>query len=89
MARELLAHPDLPRAFKTAAPGGPDPAREALAVLVRARHQVVDRHRRLLNEAEALLNELPGAPGGAPARAQADRRPAWPPRRGCGGRATG
>ena len=60
MARELLAHPDLPRAFKTAAAGGPDPAREALAVLVRARHQVVDRHRRLLNEAEALLNELPG-----------------------------
>ena len=56
----MLAHPDLPRAFKTAAAGGPDPAREALAVLVRARHQVVDRHRRLLNEAEALLNELPG-----------------------------
>jgi transposase len=61
VARELLAHPDLPRAFKTAAAGLPDPPREALAVLVRARHQVVDRHRRLLNEAEALLTELPAA----------------------------
>jgi transposase len=59
VARELLAHPDLPHAFKTAAAGLPDPARETLAVLVRARHQVVDRHRRLLNEAEALLTELP------------------------------
>jgi transposase len=59
IARELLAHPDLPHAFKGARAGLPDPAREALAVLVRARHQVVDHHRRLLNEAEPLLNELP------------------------------
>jgi transposase len=70
IARELLAHPDLPRAFKTSAVGGPDPARDALAVLVRARHQVVDRHRRLLTEAEAVLTELPARtaerrPGGA------------------------
>jgi transposase len=37
----------------------PDPHREELAVLVRTRKQLVDRHRRLLNEAEALLGELP------------------------------
>ena len=61
IARELLAHPDLPHAFKGAAGGEPDPAREELAVLVRARQQLVDRHRRLLNEAEALLGELPVA----------------------------
>jgi transposase len=59
VARELLAHPDLPRAFKAAAAGPPDPVREELAVLVRARRQLVDRHRRLLNEAEPLLGELP------------------------------
>ena len=53
--------PTCPHAFKTAAADLPDPARETLAVLVRARHQVVDRHRRLLNEAEALLTELPAA----------------------------
>ena len=58
IARELLAHPGLPHAFKSAEPGLPDPRREALAVLVRTRKQVVDRHRRLLNEAEALLGEL-------------------------------
>ena len=59
IARELLAHPDLPHAFKVAQPSLPDPAREVLGVLVRTRHQVVDRHRRLLNEAEPLLTELP------------------------------
>jgi transposase len=59
IARELLAHADLPRAFKGAAEGRPDPRREELALLVRARRQLVDRHRRLLNEAEALLGELP------------------------------
>jgi transposase len=59
IARELLAHADLPRAFKGAAEGRPDPRREKLVLLVRARRQLVDRHRRLLNEAEALLGELP------------------------------
>ena len=59
IARELQAHADLPRAFKGAAEGRPNPRREELAVLVRARRQLVDRHRRLLNEAEALLGELP------------------------------
>jgi transposase len=71
-AREALAHPDLPYAFKGARSGRPDPARETLAVLVRARRQVVDRHRRLLNEAEVLLGELPAGlterlPGGSKA----------------------
>jgi transposase len=60
IARELLAHPDLPRAFKAAAAGPPDPLREELSLLVRARRQLVDRHRQLLNEAEPLLGELPG-----------------------------
>jgi transposase len=59
IARELLAHPELPHAFKGVAGGQPDPQREELAVLVRARHQLVDAHRRLLTEAEALLGELP------------------------------
>ena len=59
IARELLAHPDLPRAFKTATAGPPEPGREELAILVRARRQLVDRHQRLLNEAETLLGELP------------------------------
>ena len=58
VARELLAHPDLPRAFKTAA-GPPDPHWEELAVLVRARRQLASRHRQVLNEAEPLLGELP------------------------------
>src|SRR5204863_2882876 len=57
IARELLAHPDLPRAFKSAEASVPDPVREELTVLVRARKQMVDRHRRLLNEAEALVGE--------------------------------
>jgi transposase len=70
IAREFLAHPDLPHAFKTTAPSRPEPAREALAVVVRTRHQVVDRHRRLLNEADVLLGELPARlserlPGGS------------------------
>lgn len=59
IARELLAHPGLPHAFKSAEAGLPDPRREELAVLVRTRKQLVDRHRRLLNEAEALIGELP------------------------------
>jgi transposase len=70
IARELFAHPDLPSAFKVIAGAGLDPARDALAVLVRSRRQVVDRHRRLLNEADVLLGELPGhivekLPGGS------------------------
>ncbi len=90
VARELLADPGLPHAFKAAAPGLPDPAREALAVLVRARHRVVDHHRRLLTEADAVLGELPAAvaerlPGGAktPPRLRAAAR-----RRRTGERAT-
>jgi transposase len=61
IARELLAHPELPRAFTAAAGGPPDPLREELTLLVRARRQLVDRHRQVLNEAEPLLGELPAA----------------------------
>jgi hypothetical protein len=63
IARELLAHPDLPRAFKAAAAGPPDPLREELALLIRARRQLVDRRRQVLNEAEPLLGELPEGTG--------------------------
>jgi transposase len=63
IARELLAHPDLPRAFKSVESGLPDPRREELAVLLRTRKQLVDRHRRLLNEADALIGELPARLG--------------------------
>src|SRR5918997_3327158 len=52
IARELLAHPDLPHAFKAAAAGPPDPLREELEVLVRARRQLADRHRQGPNGAE-------------------------------------
>jgi transposase len=70
IARELLAHPDLPHAFRTIAPGRPDPAREAVAVVLRTRHRVVDNRRRLLNEVDVLLGELPAylgerRPGGS------------------------
>jgi transposase len=61
IARELLAHPDLPRAFKAAGAGPPDPLREELALLVRARRQLADRHRQVPNEAEPLPGELPAA----------------------------
>src|SRR5438876_6942528 len=43
---------------KSAEASMPDPVREELTVLVRARKQMIDRHRRLLNEAEALDGEL-------------------------------
>jgi transposase len=70
IARELLAHPDLPCAFKAATASTLDPNRDTLAVLARARRQIVDRHRRLLNEADVLLCELPAhlaerLPGGS------------------------
>ena len=77
IARELLAHPDLPRAFKAAAPGPPDPLREELGLLVRARRQLADRHRQLLNEAEPLLGSCRAR---SPRASPQGRRccPGWP-----------
>lgn len=86
VARETLAHPDLPAAFKRGPGGerGPDQDHELLRVLHRARQSLKQDRQHLLNEAEALLNDLPDelteALGNAPAvrtrlRALAGRDP--------------
>lgn len=61
IARETLAHALLPRAFKRA-PGeqaGPDEQHELLMLWHRARRSILTSRQHLLNEAEALLGELP------------------------------
>jgi transposase len=60
IARETLAHPLLPRAFKRAGQDqGPDEQAELLGVWWRARCSLLKRRQHLLTEAEALLRELP------------------------------
>lgn len=60
IAKETLAEPDLPVAFKRAAgDAGPDPDREQLALLHKARKSLLKSRQHLLNEAESLLCELP------------------------------
>jgi transposase len=59
IARETLAHPLLPRAFKRAAGSGPDEPTELLTLWHRARRSILTSRRHLLNEAEHLLAELP------------------------------
>jgi transposase len=60
IARETLAHPLLPRAFKRAGQDqGPDEQTELLAVCWRARCSLLKRRQHLLTEAESLLRELP------------------------------
>ena len=60
IARETLAHPLLPRAFKRAGDEvGPDEQAELLAVWWQARCALMKRRQHLLAEAEALLVELP------------------------------
>jgi transposase len=60
IARETLAHALLPRAFKRAAGAqGPDEQTELLMLWQRARRSIVTGCQQLLNEAEALLAELP------------------------------
>jgi len=60
VARETLAHPLLPRAFKRAGQdAGPDEQAELLAVWWQARCSLLNRRQHLLNEAEALLGDLP------------------------------
>jgi transposase len=60
IARETLAHPLLPRAFKRAGQdAGPDQQTELLAVWWTARCSLLKRRQHLLTESEALLRELP------------------------------
>jgi transposase len=60
IARETLAHPLLPRAFKRAADDtGPDEQTELLALWHRSRRSILTSRQHLLNEAEHLLAELP------------------------------
>jgi transposase len=60
IARETLAHPLLPRAFKRAAGDvGPDEHSELLVLWHKARRSLLTGRQHLLNEAEMLLAELP------------------------------
>jgi len=60
IARETLAHPLLPKAFKRAGQdAGPDQQTELLAVWWTARCSVIKRRQHLLTESEALLRALP------------------------------
>ena len=60
IARETLAHPLLPRAFKRAGTQrGPDEQQELLALWHNARRSILTSRQHLLNEAEALLSALP------------------------------
>ena len=60
IARETLAHPLLPRAFKRAGDdAGPDEQAELLTVWWQARCSLVKRRQQLLSETEALLRDLP------------------------------
>jgi transposase len=60
IARETLAHPLLPKAFKRAGQdAGPDEHSELLTVWWRARCSLLKRRQHLLSEAEALLRDLP------------------------------
>ena len=60
IARETLAHPLLPRAFKRAGcDRGPDERAELLALWDKARRSLLSSRQHLVNEAEMLLAELP------------------------------
>ena len=60
IARETLAHPLLPRAFKAAAAqAAPDEQRELLCLWHNKRRSLLKSRQHLLNEAEFLLADLP------------------------------
>lgn len=76
VAREVLAYPLLPRAFKRAgADSGPDEQTELLMLYQRARRLLVTGRQQLLNQADVLLAELP-----LPWREQLPDSPAVRPR---------
>ena len=60
IARETLAHPLLPKAFKRAGQdSGPDEHHELLALRHNQRRSILTSRQHLLNEAEHLLSSLP------------------------------
>ena len=60
IARETQAHPDLPIAFKRASGDqGPDERTELMALWHKVRRSVMKSRQHLLNEAEAMLADLP------------------------------
>lgn len=60
IARETLAHRELPRAFKRAGTDtGPDETSELLSLWHKERRSVVKLRQQLLSEAESLLSDLP------------------------------
>jgi hypothetical protein len=60
IARETLAHPELPRAFKRAgSDSGPNEVSELLSLWHKERRSVVKLRQQLLSEAESLLSALP------------------------------
>lgn len=60
IARETLAHPLLPRAFKRAGQdSGPDESHQLLALWHNQRRSILASRQHLLNEAETMLCELP------------------------------
>ena len=71
IARETLAHPVLPKAFKRAGPDrGPDEHHELLTLRHNQRRSILTSRQHLLNESEHLLNSLPLEPARAAARHQ-------------------
>src|SRR5450432_1694770 len=61
IARETLAHPLLPKAFKRAGQdsGGPDELHELLSLWHNQRRSILTSRQHLLNEAEHMLSSLP------------------------------
>ena len=60
IAREVLADPNLPKAFKRAAGDtGPDPVADQIALWHKARRSILTSRQHLLNEAESILIALP------------------------------
>jgi transposase len=59
IARETLAHPLLPHAFKRTQQSGPDEHAELLRLWHGQRQSLLKSRQHLLNEAEFLLNDLP------------------------------
>ena len=77
IARETLAHPLLPKAFKRAGQEqGPDELHELLALWHNRRRSILTSRQHLVNEAEHMLCELPLDLSRAAARHQGGQAPA-------------